>query len=401
MATFPHDGAAKVWRDYIQDGVSTSGKWRPRKSEIRALVGYIETLVDASGIGISANDLPNLADFHVQSNGFANKFVSWNFNTANAPTTTGGGAVFLGRSSNRGTWLAAVAGGTNNDSRLMIKSTSGVTDAWDWGDWFELLTTNRNQTITGVKTFTTRQQFNGNVQLGGGGNATEGAIDAPNYIDINPRAAPGVRIGRQTGSVPELRLVAAGTTGSRVILDVANGYGRVQVSDGDTDTPVFSFINETNTGLIRNFAGTMGFISAGTLAATLGPGGTATGATHRVITREKGDNRYALASSSRRYKDAIQSEAARDLSSLQVRTWRWGGELSEDDPKRGHRGLGFIAEELLELLPEALLYDEFGRVEGIQPNALLGAIFAYFQTQIEDQRRQIQRLQDYVEGQRS
>lgn len=37
--------AAEVWRDYATDGVAASGVHEPRKSDIRAYLGEIETAV--------------------------------------------------------------------------------------------------------------------------------------------------------------------------------------------------------------------------------------------------------------------------------------------------------------------------------------------------------------------
>lgn len=100
-----------------------------------------------------------------------------------------------------------------------------------------------------------------------------------------------------------------------------------------------------------------------------------------VITRVRGDNRYTLASSSRRFKDQIHEVSVTPESFDQLRpvAWVWGGELPEDDPRRGSIGFGLIAEEVAEEFPAAVVENPDGEIEGLQPLALIGVLVAVLQ----------------------
>jgi hypothetical protein len=117
--------------------------------------------------------------------------------------------------------------------------------------------------------------------------------------------------------------------------------------------------------------------------------GTGVGQPYSVITREKGDNRYASVSS-RRYKEAVESvdeaELAAIFDNLTLRQWTWGGELAEGDERLGSAGLGLIAEEVEEVIPDAVRYqwhEEAKRVNGLDPLALIALLVAKVR-QLED-----------------
>ena len=93
-----------------------------------------------------------------------------------------------------------------------------------------------------------------------------------------------------------------------------------------------------------------------------------------VVTRLRGDTRYQQTSSSRRFKEDEGVAGPRPLTRLEARTWTWGGALPEDDPRRGRTGYGLIAEEVAEVLPEAVRRDAEGRIEGLDALALIGAL---------------------------
>lgn len=43
---WPHGGAASIWREHVTDGVPASGAHKPRKSEIRAFLAYMQAIED-------------------------------------------------------------------------------------------------------------------------------------------------------------------------------------------------------------------------------------------------------------------------------------------------------------------------------------------------------------------
>lgn len=92
-------------------------------------------------------------------------------------------------------------------------------------------------------------------------------------------------------------------------------------------------------------------------AAIISPNGTSSPSAQTVITREKGDVRFA-AISSRRFKEKIglAGKLAHLFDKLTPKRWTWGGEVPEGDERRGAPGLGFIAEEVVQALPEAGRY---------------------------------------------
>lgn len=113
--------------------------------------------------------------------------------------------------------------------------------------------------------------------------------------------------------------------------------------------------------------------------------GTALSVTYSAVTREKGDARYQ--SSSRRFKQQIELRDTLSidiLKQLKPSQWLWGGELSENDERWGTRGVGLIAEDVEEVLPEAVRYqwvtDEEGndtdekQVMGIDPMAMVAVL---------------------------
>lgn len=81
-----------------------------------------------------------------------------------------------------------------------------------------------------------------------------------------------------------------------------------------------------------------------------------------VITRSLGDARYQR-TSSRRFKEnivKISSDIEKKLldafDKFDFKTWVWGGEIGEQDERRGTVGIGLIAEELETYIPEAVRY---------------------------------------------
>lgn len=109
------------------------------------------------------------------------------------------------------------------------------------------------------------------------------------------------------------------------------------------------------------------------------------GTSSSIGVRAAMDSRYSLASSSRRFKENIQRASHVDgFDLLEVKEWTWGGVLDKDDPKRGNRGRGLIAEEVEPIYPEAVIYDRNGQISGLDALTLCGILFDELQeTKIE------------------
>ena len=118
---------------------------------------------------------------------------------------------------------------------------------------------------------------------------------------------------------------------------------------------------------------------------------SATPGVHSVITRERGDARYALKTSSERYKDNINPATPVNAGfwNLERKKFVWGGELLDDDPRRGELSSGLIAEEVATFFPDAVLKID-DRVEGLEPLPLIGALF----DEINSLRKRIEELKN-------
>lgn len=99
-----------------------------------------------------------------------------------------------------------------------------------------------------------------------------------------------------------------------------------------------------------------------------------TGVSQSIVTRANGDLRYAPISSAARLKENIQDMPPADLSALGNYSWTWGGELPDDAPTKGKVGSGLLADEVVALFPQAGIYDADGRLEGYNPQPVVGAL---------------------------
>jgi hypothetical protein len=143
--------------------------------------------------------------------------------------------------------------------------------------------------------------------------------------------------------------------------------------------------NNDKTAIIRNSAPNIGnqgrvrFYDTTGEIATVSPGGNTTYVATTIMTRAKGDARYQL-SSSRRYKENIaKSYATPDAFwDLDTYDFTFGGMLPDDDPRRGLKKFGLIAEDVHAVFPEAVTMnsDEPDKVEALDPAVLIGALFA-------------------------
>lgn len=97
-----------------------------------------------------------------------------------------------------------------------------------------------------------------------------------------------------TGYV-SLRAEAVKATGAPVtVTEIARAQNAQFLTvNGTAADPAYSLISDTNTGIYRISEGLIGFSSNGTLAARVDAAGTALAADTSIVTREKGDVRYA------------------------------------------------------------------------------------------------------------
>lgn len=147
-------------------------------------------------------------------------------------------------------------------------------------------------------------------------------------------------------------------------------------SNGDESDPAIK-LNDPDIGIYYNGA-KVAFTQNGTTAALVAPAGTSVSAANDIITRQKGDARYSMASSSLRYKEGAEPVEIDGgiFDALDTYAWTWGGEIAEDDPRRGERGIGLIAEAVAQHIPEAVVRRDDGSIEGLSALPLIGALFA-------------------------
>lgn len=258
-------------------------------------------------------------------------------------------------SSTIGTGYQTVIG--NGSTHLLLKETTGATGS---GVQFR----------TDASTFYLMLTDSGDAD--GGFNALRpfyvtkatGLVSMGNGLSIS-NATAGVAFGPG--------LAANAQDNSKHILLHANGHG-INVAAGRLN------INGGTATQIDIYLGT-------NLVGTFSPAGTASPVATTIITREKGDLRYAAASSER-YKDGIEdadeAALAKAFDALRLRRWTWGGDLPEEDERHGTPGVGFVVEELD--LPEAVRHrwvEEAGgetRPNAVAVDALCAALAAKIRT---------------------
>jgi hypothetical protein len=153
----------------------------------------------------------------------------------------------------------------------------------------------------------------GGIQVHGGGGADSGTIDSDSYIDVNPGGGTvGLRVGRKTGSTSRMVFVSPGTTTTRVSIDAGDGVGTITAgavnaasatvtgafaagtvavgAAGSMSAPAVRL--DAGVGIYRS-SGMPHVAVAGAAVARFDSAGTGAGSGLSVITREKGDARYA------------------------------------------------------------------------------------------------------------
>ncbi|HHH27360.1 MAG TPA: hypothetical protein ENK57_03280 [Polyangiaceae bacterium] len=187
-------------------------------------------------------------------------------------------------------------------------------------------------------------------------------------------AAANVAI--KTGGVERFRVDQGG--GVKV-------YNEIQLGDGSVADPPYTFLSDGNTGIYRPGADQLGFACGGVLRAAVttselqvrGDKGvhlydyapSTTGAGANATWTHVGGGVYRLdrSTSSRRYKARISD--ALDLAAVPLRPRRWWSRLDE------RHQVGFVAEEIADVLPEAVEHGPDGP-EHYDPRAVLAVLAA-------------------------
>lgn len=165
---------------------------------------------------------------------------------------------------------------------------------------------------------------------------------------------------------------------ARYVLQTGNG-----AIDGDLslsgelvlpDPGAIHFFNADNR--IQYTGGSFHFVKDAVTAARVEAGGVGVPNVASVLTREKGDNRYSLISSSLRYKEDVDdARPLPNLFEIDTKSWVWGGQLADDDIRRGTPGYGLIAEHVAAVFPEAVRFRGTDP-DGLESLPLIGALFA-------------------------
>ena len=128
------------------------------------------------------------------------------------------------------------------------------------------------------------------------------------------------------------------------------------------------------------------FFVNGVFAGAVSPTGIAAENSQTLMTREKGDSRYQQTSSTLRYKDNARPLTEDEigvligaLSVIHAHAWTWGGDLPEDDARRGTIGMGAIAEHVHDALtPEwreaFVTYDAQDRPSGLNSHSAVALL---------------------------
>ena len=131
--------------------------------------------------------------------------------------------------------------------------------------------------------------------------------------------------------------------------------GRVMSGDGTNSAPTFSFTSDPNTGMYQYADDQVGIAAGGTLRAIVSGSGisvTATVASDIEANINSSTGLLTKVSSSRRYKDNIEDL---DINTENIYDLR---PVSFDWKSNGKSDFGFIAEEVHEILPELVVYQD-------------------------------------------
>lgn len=300
---------------------------------------------------------------------------------AETATTTGTGTITLGGAvAGHQAFGAAFGTGGNTDTSYGIVMDSGQ---WEVGLGTYLGGTNQLQRDTVLASSTGSSKVNFPA-----GSKTV-------YV-ARPAEGPVVARARRETDVPvEIRAIAGqsgdlmqayNAVGNKVasvdstgVLDlVKGGLFAENIRVGIDGTNVMGSLGG-GMFIYASGGGNVGFKVNGPTGgnvAAIYPSGTSAGQANVIMTREKGDARYASISSLR-YKDEVEA-AGRipDFLAIGPCTWIWGGSLAEDDFRRGGSGYGLVAEHLHAVSPQFVTLNDEGLPDALNVGALIGALHA-------------------------
>jgi hypothetical protein len=198
----------------------------------------------------------------------------------------------------------------------------------------------------------------------------DGSSGAPDYT-----FASALSTGMYPVASDTLGLVGGGVTSMYISDSYVRSLREHRFVSGNADDPGINWADDTNSGFYWNDF--MYVARNGTAVARWNPAGSTANSSITIMTREKGDSRYDL-SSSLRFKENVGATPAAVLKAkllaafdkFDITSWIWGGEISDEDERYGDPGIGMIAENVLEYLPEAVKHQWVEEGKTKRPNAL-------------------------------
>ena len=171
-------------------------------------------------------------------------------------------------------------------------------------------------------------------------------------------------------AVVELSKNVRMTTRPTILQSTKVAGEQVYADDGDATDPGFVFSADTDTGIFRSgTAPSIGFAIAGTARAYIYGSGiqttmTSSGSAGTVL---HGDTNGLIFkyTSSERYKKNIVDAALESSKIYDMRPVEYENNENSKEGDEGKKGFGLIAEEVHELFPEIVIYDEEGKPDSI------------------------------------
>ena len=150
-----------------------------------------------------------------------------------------------------------------------------------------------------------------------------------------------------------------------------NFYG----DDGGAILPTFAFSAAPTTGFYRDGSGSIRVAIAGTYNFNFGASGiqpalSSSGSAGTVIHADNTSNLLYKYTSSKRYKKNIVDAALESSKIYDMRPVEYENNENSKEGDEGKKGFGLIAEEVHELFPELVIYDEEGRPDSLSYDRL-------------------------------
>lgn len=217
-------------------------------------------------------------------------------------------------------------------------------------------------------------------------NVTSGDLEIAANRDISIVPA------RHLNLISEGNLVLESISGSVSTPGVFNVGSWITLPNGTRSNPAIRFLNDTDLGIYRSGADTLGivgyfhagFVQGGEWQFTLNTSGQIRSAAIRDVTTGAAANVFinssnglmARSTSSARYKTDLRPWD-RSASVLDLEPTLFRSRIETDDRRVR---LGLIAEQVAERFPIAAVYDDAGRPDAIDWNAIVAGLIAEVQT---------------------